>query len=98
MTSKPNMPPAVTATPAATRSPWQGVVAWVLLDWAGSAFSTLSITLLVAYFERVVFATNPLGLPGGVIWAWTLAFAMLVIDAAPGAPAAASVRVRVELP
>ena len=78
MTSKPNMPPATRTALAATRSPWQGVVAWVLLDWAGSAFSTLSITLLVAYFERVVFETNPWGLPGGVVWAWTLAFAMLV--------------------
>ena len=78
MTSKPNMPPATRTALAATRSPWQGVVAWVMLDWAGSAFSTLSITLLVAYFERVVFETNPWGLPGGVWWAWTLAFAMLV--------------------
>ena len=41
MTSKPNMPPATRTALAATRSPWQGVVAWVLLDWAGSDFSTL---------------------------------------------------------
>jgi len=53
-------------------------VAWVLLDWAASAFSTISITLLVAYIEKVVFAGDPWGVPGGVVWAWTLAAAMLV--------------------
>jgi len=52
--------------------------AWVLLDWGASAFSTISITLLVAYVEKVVFAGDPWGLPGGVVWAWTLAAAMLV--------------------
>jgi UMF1 family MFS transporter len=52
--------------------------AWVLLDWAASAFSTISITLLVAYIEKVVFAGDPWGVPGGVVWAWTLAAAMLV--------------------
>ncbi|MEI8318964.1 MAG: MFS transporter [Planctomycetia bacterium] len=52
--------------------------AWVLLDWAASAFSTISITLLVAYIEKVVFAGQPWGVPGGVVWAWTLAVAMLV--------------------
>jgi UMF1 family MFS transporter len=52
--------------------------AWVLLDWAGSAFSTISITLLVAYIEKVVFAGDPWGVPGGVVWAWTLAAGMLL--------------------
>lgn len=52
--------------------------AWVLLDWAASAFSTISITLLVAYIEKVVFAGAPWGVPGGVVWAWTLGAAMLV--------------------
>ena len=56
-------------------------IAWVLLDWAASAFSTISITLLVAYVEKVVFNGSPWGVPGGVVWAWTLAAAMLVTAA-----------------
>jgi MFS transporter, UMF1 family len=52
-------------------------VAWVLLDWAASAFSTVLITLIVAYVERVVFADKAWGLSGGVVWAWTMAAAML---------------------
>jgi UMF1 family MFS transporter len=57
-------------------------VAWVLLDWAASAFSTMQITLIVAYVERVVFADKAWGLSGGVVWAWTMAVAMLVSAAA----------------
>jgi UMF1 family MFS transporter len=53
-------------------------LAWILLDWAGSAFSTVLITLVVAYVEKVVFAEGGWGMPAGVIWAWTLAAAMLV--------------------
>ncbi len=53
-------------------------IAWILLDWAGSAFSTVLITLVVAYVEKVVFAEGGWGMPAGVIWAWTLAAAMLV--------------------
>ena len=51
--------------------------AWILLDWAGSAFSTVLITLVVAYVEKVVFPGGGWGVPAGVIWAWTLAAAML---------------------
>jgi len=57
-------------------------VAWVMLDWAASAFSTVLITLVVAYVERVVFADKAWGLSGGVVWAWTMAVAMLVSAAA----------------
>lgn len=53
-------------------------LAWVLLDWGASAFSTISITFLVAYVDKLVFAGAPWGVPGGVVWAWTLAAAMLV--------------------
>jgi UMF1 family MFS transporter len=53
-------------------------IAWVLLDWAASAFSTVLITLIVAYVERVVFADKAWGVPGGVVWAWIMAVAMLV--------------------
>jgi len=51
--------------------------AWILLDWAASAFSTVLITLVVAYVEKLVFATGGWGVSAGVIWAWTLAAAML---------------------
>jgi UMF1 family MFS transporter len=52
-------------------------VAWVLLDWAASAFSTVLITLVVTYVERIAFADGAWGVPAGVVWAWTLAAAML---------------------
>ena len=52
-------------------------VAWVLLDWAASAFSAILITLVVAYVERVVFADSAWGVAGGVVWAWIMAAAML---------------------
>ena len=52
-------------------------LAWVLLDWAASAFSTILITLVVAYVEKIVFADLAWGVPGGVIWAWIIAAAML---------------------
>lgn len=52
-------------------------LAWVLLDWAASAFSTVLITLVVTYVERIVFRDAAWGVPAGVVWAWTLAAAML---------------------
>jgi UMF1 family MFS transporter len=60
--------------PPHRRGSW---LAWVLLDWGASSFSTIQITLMVAYVERVVFATEPWDVPGGVVWAWTLGIAML---------------------
>ena len=59
------------------RIPRSSVLAWILLDWAASGFSTISITLLVAYFDRIAFVDGRWGIPGGVLWAWTLASAML---------------------
>ena len=56
---------------------WTATTAWVMLDWAASGFSTVSITLLVAYVEKVVFADRAWGVEGGVVWAWTLSAAML---------------------
>ncbi|MEI6505102.1 MAG: MFS transporter [Planctomycetota bacterium] len=52
-------------------------IAWILLDWAASAFSAILITLVVAYVERVVFADAAWGVDGGVVWAWIMAAAML---------------------
>jgi len=54
------------------------VPAWILLDWAASAFSTVLITLVVAYVEKVAWAGGGWGAPPGVVWAWTLATAMLL--------------------
>ena len=48
-----------------------------MLDWAASGFSTVLITLVVAYVERVVFADKAWGVSGGVVWAWMMAAAML---------------------
>ncbi len=65
-------PPAIDPSTRSARR------AWILLDWGASAFSTISITLLVAYVEKIVFAGAPWGVRGGVVWAWTLAAGMLV--------------------
>jgi UMF1 family MFS transporter len=71
------------ASPAAT--PASVTRAWVLLDWAASGFSTVLITLIVTYVERIAFADGAWGMPAGVVWAWTLAAAMLVsAGIAPG--------------
>jgi len=58
-------------------APSRGRLAWVLLDWGASSYSTIQITLMVAYVEREVFATKPWGIGGGTVWAWTLGIAML---------------------
>jgi UMF1 family MFS transporter len=55
----------------------RAALAWILLDWAASAFSTILITLVVAYVERVVFADAAWGVAAGVVWAWLMAAAML---------------------
>jgi UMF1 family MFS transporter len=68
---------------------------WVLLDWAASAFSTVVITLVVAYVKNFTCADRPWGLAPGVIWAWTLAAAMLASAViAPGISAWADRRRR----
>ena len=59
------------------REPRFARIAWILLDWAASGFSTVLITLVVAYFEKLVFADGDRGVPAGVVWAWTMAAAML---------------------
>ena len=51
--------------------------AWILLDWAASGFSTVFITLVVAYVEKIVFPDGGFGVAAGVVWSWTLAAAML---------------------
>jgi UMF1 family MFS transporter len=50
------------------------VLAWAMYDWANSAYSTLSITLLAAYIQKVVLP----GHWGPVAWAWGISASMLV--------------------
>lgn len=54
---------------------------WILLDWAASGFSTALITLVVTYVEKIAFPDGGWGVAAGVIWAWTLAAAMLTAAA-----------------
>ena len=54
----------------ATRSE---VFAWALYDWANSAYSTLSITVLVYYIKVI----SP-GEWGSVVWAWGISLSMFV--------------------
>lgn len=60
------------------RCGWWPATAWVLLDWGASAFSTILITLVVTYAERIVFADRAWGVPGGVVWAWIGAVAAII--------------------
>ena len=91
-----SIPGMSVAPPSSVASPGRFTAwAWVLLDWAASGFSTVLITLVVAYVERVVFAGEPWGVPPGVIWPWTLAAAMLASAlVAPGFSAWADRRER----
>jgi len=50
------------------------VFAWAMYDWANSAYSTLSITILVAYIQKVVLP----GEAGPVAWAWCISASMLI--------------------
>ena len=61
------------------------LTAWALCDWANSAYSTLSITLLVAYITKIAFPVQP-GVPpleylgieitGLRVWGWGLGVSM----------------------
>jgi len=70
-------PTTGTAAPADRPGPWPAA-AWVLLDWGASAFSTILITLVITYAERVVYADGAWGVPGGVVWAWITATSMIL--------------------
>lgn len=49
------------------------VFAWAMYDWANSAYSTLSITILVIYIKDVVVP----GRWGPIVWAWGISLSML---------------------
>ena len=74
--------------------------AWVVYDWANSGYATLSITVLVAYLQNVVFPSATCGPTGAVVWAWGIALSMLlgaVLSPFLGAIADAQVRKRMWL-
>ena len=75
------MTPSSPAVPAGDRDEAAGtrreILAWAMYDWANSAYSTLSITLLVAYLQKIVFLKEDYGATGAVAWAWGIALSML---------------------
>ena len=50
------------------------VVAWMLYDWANSAYSTLLITVVAYYIQRMVLPNTW----GPVVYAWGISAAMLI--------------------
>jgi UMF1 family MFS transporter len=58
--------------PAATR---REVFAWAMYDWANSAYSTLSITVLVSYMQGALLP----GETGVRVWGWGIGLTELVV-------------------
>ncbi len=54
------------------------ILCWAMYDWANSAYTTLLITVLVAYIQRVVFPVEDWGRTGAVIWAWGISLSMFL--------------------
>lgn len=54
------------------------IFCWALYDWANSAYSTLVITVLVAYIQRVVYPEESWGTTGAVVYAWGISLSMLL--------------------
>ncbi|MBL8826119.1 MAG: MFS transporter [Planctomycetaceae bacterium] len=52
--------------------------AWAMYDWANSAYSTLSITILNGYLLHVVFASDTWQRTGDVVWAWGIGASMFL--------------------
>ena len=61
-------------TTARARNRPAEVFAWAMYDWADSAYSTLSITILVYYIQGVVLPNEW----GPIVWAWGISLSMLV--------------------
>jgi UMF1 family MFS transporter len=49
-----------------------------MYDWANSAYTTLLITVLIAYIQRVVFPAEDWGHVGAVVWAWGISLSMFL--------------------
>jgi len=54
------------------------LVCWAMYDWANSAYTTLLITVLIAYIQRVVFPPDQWNQTGAVVWAWGISLSMLL--------------------
>ncbi len=54
------------------------VLCWAMYDWANSAYTTLLITVSVAYIQRVVFPVDAWGSTGAVVWAWGISLSMFL--------------------
>ena len=54
------------------------VFCWAMYDWANSAYTTLLITVVIAYIQRVVFPADTWGSVGAVVWAWGISLSMLL--------------------
>lgn len=54
------------------------ILCWAMYDWANSAYTTLLITVLVAYIQLVVFPVEQWGTVGAVVWAWGISASMLM--------------------
>lgn len=52
------------------------IAAWCVYDWANSGYTTLLITVVVIYIQRIVFADQ--GTTGAIVWAWSIAVSMLL--------------------
>jgi UMF1 family MFS transporter len=59
-------------SPAARPVQRREILAWAMCDWANSAFSALSITILVVYITQVVLPGNA----GKLAWGWGLGLSM----------------------
>lgn len=66
----------VRTTPQPRRRRRYQIAAWCCYDWADSGYTTLLITILVVYFQKVVFADQ--STLGAVVWAWSFAASMLI--------------------
>jgi len=67
-------PPRPNGGPAGGRP--REIFAWAMYDWANSAYSTLSITILFGYLTTVVFLPDD---PWGpTVWAWGISLSMLL--------------------
>ena len=62
-----------------SRAIWRkDVLSWCFYDWVNSGYTTLMITVLVVYIQRVVFLPEENGSTGAVVWAWSVAISMLL--------------------
>ncbi len=54
------------------------VLAWAMYDWANSAFSTLSITIVVVFFSEIIYPKDVYGTWSGSAYAFALAATTLL--------------------